>query len=48
MILRMLNGCSVLVARKLLQSATNEPDELKVITHLNIDKSRFSSLYVVK
>ena len=24
----MLNGCSVLVARKLLQSVTNEPDEL--------------------
>ena len=29
-ILRMLNGCSVLVARKLLQSVTNEPDELKL------------------
>ena len=34
----MFNGFSVLVARKLLQSVTNEPDELKVITHLNIDK----------
>ena len=33
----MLNSCSVFVARKLLQSVTNEPDEL-VITHLNIDK----------
>ena len=28
----MLNGCSVLVARKLLQSVTNEPDELKFNT----------------
>ena len=32
-ILRTLDDCSVLVARKLLQSVTNEPDE-----HLNIDK----------
>ena len=29
-ILRMLNGCLVLVARKLLQSVTNQPDELKL------------------
>ena len=29
-ILRMLNSCAVLVARKLLQSFTNEPDELKL------------------
>ena len=37
-ILRMLKGCSAFVARKLLQPVTNEPDELKFITHLNIDK----------
>ena len=29
-ILRMLNGCSVLVARKLLQPVTSEKDELKL------------------
>ena len=29
-ILHMLNGCSILIARKLLQSVINEPDELKL------------------
>ena len=29
-ILCMLNGCSVLAARKSLQSVTNEPDKLKL------------------
>ena len=36
-LVRMFNGCLVLVARTLLQSVTNEPHELKLL-HLNIDK----------
>ena len=35
-ILCMLNGCSVLAARKSLQSVTNELDKLKL--HSDIDK----------